>query len=139
MIVAVAARYFTPDEANAVLVAVRPVAEELVQARRQLAEAARRRETMRAAVEGNGGDLTPGDFTELTSGLADAGASVTRCLERLEELGVLVKDPDRGLVDFPALRGAEEVLLCWHVGEDDIGYWHGLDEGFAGRKPLPLL
>jgi hypothetical protein len=58
---------------------------------------------------------------------------------RLERLGVIVKDADRGLVDFPALReSGEEVLLCWQVGEDEIGYWHGLEEGFAGRKPLPL-
>jgi hypothetical protein len=55
----------------------------------------------------------------------------------LEELGVQVKDLDRGLVDFPALRSnGEEVLLCWQVGEDEIGFWHGLEEGFSGRKPL---
>jgi hypothetical protein len=58
---------------------------------------------------------------------------------QLERLGVIVKDADRGLVDFPALReSGEEVLLCWQVGEDEIAYWHGLEEGFAGRKPLPL-
>ena len=51
---------------------------------------------------------------------------------------MLVKDLDRGLVDFPAFRHGEEVLLCWQVGEDEIGYWHGVDDGFAGRKPLPL-
>ena len=53
-----------------------------------------------------------------------------------QALGVLVKDLDRGLVDFPALRDGEEVLLCWQVGEGEIAYWHGLEEGFAGRKPL---
>ena len=58
--------------------------------------------------------------------------------ERLERLGVLVKDLDRGLVDFPALRDGEEVLLCWQVGEDEVAFWHGVDEGFAGRKPLPF-
>ena len=42
------------------------------------------------------------------------------------------------LVDFPAVRGEEVVLLCWHVGEDEVAYWHGLEEGFAGRKPLPF-
>ena len=49
---------------------------------------------------------------------------------------MLVKDLDRGLVDFPALRDGEEVLLCWQVGEGEVAYWHGLEEGFAGRKPL---
>ena len=47
---------------------------------------------------------------------------------------------DRGLLDFPAQHPVtgETVLLCWHVGEEEIGFWHGLEEGFAGRKPLPL-
>lgn len=59
-------------------------------------------------------------------------------MDEIQALGVLVKDLDTGLVDFPALRGGEEVLLCWQLGEDEIRYWHGLEEGFAGRKELPL-
>jgi hypothetical protein len=59
-------------------------------------------------------------------------------VEALQELGVAVKDLDRGLVDFPALRDGEEVLLCWQLGEEKVGYWHGVDEGFAGRRELPL-
>jgi hypothetical protein len=59
-------------------------------------------------------------------------------VRQLEHLGVLVKDLDRGLVDFPALREGEEVLLCWEVGEDEVAFWHGIEEGFAGRKPLPF-
>jgi hypothetical protein len=51
-------------------------------------------------------------------------------------VGALVKDLDDGLVDFPARRGAEEILLCWRLGEEEIAFWHGLDEGFSGRKPL---
>ena len=65
-------------------------------------------------------------------------AEVAKAVEELQALGVLVKDLDRGLLDFPALRGGEEVLLCWQVGEDEVGFWHGLEEGFAGRKRLPL-
>jgi hypothetical protein len=64
--------------------------------------------------------------------------AVAAAVEELNRLGVLVKDLDRGLVDFPALRQGEEVLLCWQVGEDTVAFWHGLDEGFAGRKPLPF-
>ena len=59
-------------------------------------------------------------------------------VEEIEALGAEVKDLELGLVDFPAEREGETVLLCWRVGEDEIGYWHGLDEGFAGRRPLPL-
>ena len=47
-----------------------------------------------------------------------------------------MKDIDEGLVDFPALRDGEEILLCWRLGEDEITHWHGLEEGFAGRKRL---
>ena len=49
-----------------------------------------------------------------------------------------MKDLDAGLVDFPARREGVDVLLCWRLGEDEVGYWHGLEEGFSGRKPLPL-
>jgi hypothetical protein len=59
-------------------------------------------------------------------------------VEEIEALGAEVKDLELGLVDFPAEREGETVLLCWRVGEEEIGYWHGLEEGFAGRRPLPL-
>jgi hypothetical protein len=61
-----------------------------------------------------------------------------RCVEELQQLGLLVKDLDEGLVDFPSLRGDEEVLLCWRLGEDKVAFWHPADEGFAGRRPLPI-
>jgi hypothetical protein len=54
----------------------------------------------------------------------------------MAELGVQIKDVDRGLVDFPAWRGEEEVFLCWHLGEDRVRYWHDLQSGFAGRREL---
>jgi hypothetical protein len=57
-------------------------------------------------------------------------------VERLEELGVVIKDLDAGLVDFPALRDGDDVLLCWRVGEPSVEFWHDLEEGFAGRKPI---
>jgi hypothetical protein len=65
-------------------------------------------------------------------------AGIARCVSRIHEAGGLVKDLDAGLVDFPARREGVEVLLCWRLGEDEVGYWHGLEEGFSGRKPLPL-
>jgi hypothetical protein len=50
-----------------------------------------------------------------------------------------VKDADEGLVDFPALREGEEILLCWKLGEAEIAYWHDLEQGFAGRRPIDEL
>ena len=57
-------------------------------------------------------------------------------MERIEELGVLIKDLDTGLVDFPTLFRGEEVYLCWRMDEDDIDHWHGVNEGFKGRRPI---
>jgi len=58
------------------------------------------------------------------------------CLEAVQATGCLVKDLDSGLVDFPTLFRGQEVYLCWKLGERDIGHWHGVEEGFAGRKPI---
>lgn len=50
--------------------------------------------------------------------------------------GILIKDLDRGLIDFPAIIAGREVFLCWEKGESDVEFWHGLDDGYAGREPL---
>ena len=131
-------RHFTPEEANALLGEVRPIAEALVEHRRAMAAAATKQAQLVQRIAGNGGDFDPQEPRTIEEEFEREGQAVARCVEQLEALGVLVKDLDRGLVDFPALRGGEEVLLCWEVGEDEIAYWHGVDEGFAGRKPLPL-
>jgi hypothetical protein len=131
-------RDFTPDEANKLLAEVRPVAEELVARRRALAVTTARRARLVSRIAGNGGDFDPQEPSALEEQLEQEAEAIVRCVERLERLGALVKDLDRGLVDFPALHRGEEVLLCWQVGEDEVAHWHGLEEGFAGRKPLPL-
>jgi hypothetical protein len=131
-----AERHFTPEEANALLGQVRPVAESLVAHRRAFTVAAARRARLTQRISGNGGDFDPQEPSELYEQLQREAEAVAGAVEELQALGVLVKDLDRGLVDFPALRDGEEVLLCWQVGEGEVAYWHGLEEGFAGRKPL---
>jgi hypothetical protein len=131
-------RHFTPEDANAALAEVRPLAEELVGHRRTMAAAAAERARLVQQIAGNGGDFDPQEPRALEEQFVEAGEAVARCVQQLEHLGVLVKDLDRGLVDFPALREGEEVLLCWEVGEDEVAFWHGIEEGFAGRKPLPF-
>jgi hypothetical protein len=61
---------------------------------------------------------------------------LSRTVDEIQQTGCLIKDLEMGLVDFPSRRGDEEVYLCWKLGEARIGYWHGIEEGFAGRKPL---
>jgi len=131
-----AERHFTREEATALLEEVRPVAEALVAHRRALTVAAARRAMITARISGNGGDFDPQEPRELDEQLEREAEAVKRAVEQLQRLGVLVKDLDRGLVDFPSIRDGEEVLLCWRVGEEEIAHWHGVDEGFAGRKPL---
>jgi hypothetical protein len=128
--------HFTVAEANAALAEVRPLAEELVAHRRRLvaAQAARGELVMRVA--GNGSGVDPSELAELDQRIARELAGVARCANAIHALGAVVKDPDAGLVDFPARVQGEEAFLCWRLGEDEIAYWHGLEEGFAGRKPL---
>ncbi|HUO31664.1 MAG TPA: DUF2203 domain-containing protein [Bryobacteraceae bacterium] len=66
----------------------------------------------------------------------ESGQRLRAILGRFEESGCLVKDLDIGLVDFPTLFHGEEVYLCWKLGEDKIAFWHGTQEGFAGRKAI---
>jgi Uncharacterized conserved protein (DUF2203) len=68
--------------------------------------------------------------------LAAAAAGLQACLHELAELGVEVKDVSTGLLDFPAVRHGEEVLLCWRVGEESVAWWHDRASGFAGRREI---
>jgi hypothetical protein len=132
------ARVFTPEEANEALAEVRPLAERMVQARRSLAAAARRQRELVIRIAGNGGDLSPGEVRDAAAAVEREVATIAECVAALEAAGVQVKDMDEGLVDFPARHAGRDILLCWKVGEPAVSYWHGLDEGFAGRKPLPF-
>ena len=57
-------------------------------------------------------------------------------MSQIRDMGVLVKDLDKGLCDFPFMKEDRVVYLCWHLGEDAIGYWHDVEAGFGGREPL---
>jgi hypothetical protein len=64
------------------------------------------------------------------------GESLRDAARQIEEAGVLIKDLDIGLIDFPCEMDGREVYLCWKLGEASIGFWHNTNEGFSGRKPL---
>jgi len=65
-----------------------------------------------------------------------AAAMLRTAIEQVQEMGCVVKDLDIGLVDFPTMFHGEEVYLCWKLGESAIEFWHGVDEGFRGRKAI---
>jgi hypothetical protein len=131
-----APRYFTLDEANQAVEELRPVVERMVEHRRRFLVAQQQRGELTEQAGSNGGDLTPTDFAEVEEELELQASALAGCIEQLQAAGALVKDLDQGLLDFPALRHGQEILLCWHLGEGEIAYFHGTDEGFAGRKPL---
>jgi hypothetical protein len=129
---------FTLDEANAALGELRPVVERLVEHRRKLTAAQVRQAELVTRVASNGGDMAPSDLREAAETIQSEANAISDCAEQINAVGAEVKSLEEGLLDFPAQRGDEVVLLCWKLGEDEIGYWHRMDEGFAGRKPLPL-
>jgi hypothetical protein len=131
-------RTFTPEEANAALAELRPLVERMVAHRRKLTEAQRLQVELVTRIAGNGGDMSPSDLREAAATIEREAAAIAECAEQVNAIGAQIKSLEEGLLDFPARRGDEEVLLCWKLGEDEIQYWHGVDEGFAGRKPLPL-
>ncbi len=67
------------------------------------------------------------------------GVSPRQAMDELTERGIIVRDSTRGLIDFPSRApSGREVLLCWQYGEDDLAWWHLPEDGFAGRRPLPV-
>ena len=129
-------RTFTPEEANEALEELRPVAERMVAHRHALTAAQRRQAALVVTIAGNGGDLGPSDLQEAAEAIQREADGIAECVQVLDDAGVQVKSLEEGLLDFPSERNGEQVLLCWKLGEGDIRYWHGADEGFAGRKPL---
>lgn len=127
---------FTLEEAHAALEELRPIVERMVAHRRNLTAAQVLQTELITRIAGNGGDLMPSDLREAQEAIEREAAAIAECADLINDAGAQIKSLEEGLLDFPSRRGGEEVLLCWKLGEDEIRYWHGADEGFAGRKPL---
>ena len=110
--------------------------ERLVDAKRAFDAAQERSDEVGRRIAGNGGALPPAELGEVHAEVARLAEELAAALDDLDELGILVKDLDTGLVDFPSELDGEPVLLCWRLGEDEIAWYHGHDDGFAGRRPL---
>jgi hypothetical protein len=121
-------RHFTVEEANAELDRIRPLLETLREAKDQLLDDDARGALSEASPANGGGD--PGRQ------VGEAFLEVRRILVELTEAGIVVRDVDRGLIDFPSVRDGQEIYLCWQLGEERVAWWHGLESGFGGREPL---
>jgi hypothetical protein len=121
-------RHFTRAEANALLPHLTDLLNQLREAKDEFADV-KAHESLAEAAPTNGGG-------EEGRRVGIAFLEVRRLLETIEQSGIVLRDIDRGLVDFPALLEDREVYLCWELGEEDVGYWHDLDAGYGGREPL---
>ena len=121
---------FTLDEANALLPTVRQKLQRIQKLYGILGEF-RESAKLAAIASEFGGGMEGG--SEYVRSLYEVGKLTTE----LNDLGVQLKDYSRGLIDFPSMRDDRVVLLCWQLGEgDEIEWWHEIESGFAGRKPL---
>lgn len=124
-------KLFTVEEANALLPSVREFLRKIRGSRRRLAVFGDEAKLAAEGAEQGGGGMTRGVHYAVIL------TRFTEEMSELEDLGVQLKDFDRGLVDFPSLREGRVVLLCWQLGEgDELEWWHDMDSGFSGRTPL---
>ena len=122
-------RYFTLQEANETLVTIRPLMDEV--------------QTIREKILANQPEAWPAIEKSAGNGGNRALSNMVQDFEKLDALvhliqdtGVLIKDINIGLLDFPALRDGREVYLCWQYGEGEIAFWHEVEAGYAGRQPI---
>ena len=122
-------QYFTLQQANEALEIIRLLMDEV--------------QVIRQKIVTNQPEAWPAIEKSVGNGGNRALSNMVQDFEKLDGLvhqildtGVLIKDVNIGLLDFPALRNGLEVYLCWQYGEDDIAYWHEVDAGFAGRQPI---
>jgi hypothetical protein len=113
------------------------ILEQAIEARGRMDEAEQSWNAMLHHVQTDGGSrFDPGRALQLRARRDAEIAELRRHMASLEEWGVLVKDLDSGLLDFPTLYRGQEVLLCWKLGEPSIAWWHGTEEGFRGRRRI---
>jgi len=122
-------RYFTLQEANETLRLIRPLMDEVQAIRIKILK---NQPEAWPAIEksaGNGGNRT-------LSNMVQDFEKFDALIHRIQDMDVLIKDINLGLLDFPALKDGREVYLCWQYGEGDIAFWHEVEEGYAGRQPI---
>jgi hypothetical protein len=127
-------KYFSPAEANATLPLVRAIVKDITDLAASLRD--RHERVTRLGGDRGLGEAHREELQPLQDELERAQARMKDYVDELKSLGVELKDYYTGLVDFPAWIDGHEVYLCWRLGEADVGHWHELDAGFAGRRKL---
>lgn len=128
-------KFFTPDQANAMLPLVRRIVQDISTLANDLRDRAQRMRRLQQ----DSGSLTPAHTEEIDAIETELEQGKDRMEElegELRELGILLKDYFAGLIDFPFWKDGREVYLCWKLGEPEVSHWHEIDAGFSGRRKL---
>jgi len=125
-------KYYTPQQANKALPEVKRKFDMIVSIRDQIIDM---QEELQRMIDSN---ATLELYMQKKQELNMAVSNLYKAIEDVEAMGIMIKSVDEGLLDFPSMRFNEEVWLCWKAGEDEVKFWHGKNEGFDGRKPLPI-
>ncbi|GCE48792.1 hypothetical protein EI42_04251 [Thermosporothrix hazakensis] len=128
-------RYFTREEAEALLPALTIVLSQLRDQYKKVRAFEEELAQLQIKAMGNGHGLLT-RIAELHDEVGESIDTLRDLIEKVQSFGCELKDPELGLVDFLSLRNGQAVYLCWHLGEEHIAFWHHLDTGFAGRQPL---
>jgi len=121
-------KHYTIEEARALLPDIRTWLEMIASLQQRLSKL-----DLRLANLGSSGNDVGGDTVNASMKLR---ADLLSVIQEFAARGIEIKDLERGLIDFPALKNGKEIFLCWEKDEEDIQYWHDLDSGFPGREPL---
>jgi hypothetical protein len=129
-------KLYTPAEANAALPLVRSILRDIAELTRDLRERHERLTRIKPPQSGRLGEAHEEELSKVREEFERDQERMRDYIDELEKLGVELKDPDTGLVDFRCRMQGREVYLCWRLGEDEVGHWHELNAGFTGRKRL---
>ena len=129
------AHYFTREEAETLLPQISVVLREIQVKYESVLQTQEELDALRMQAAGNGYHLQD-RIVNLQRELSQQAQTLRKLLDELTGFGCVLKDPERGLIDFLSLRSGREIYLCWYLGEERINFWHDLEAGFAGRQPL---
>lgn len=130
-------KFFSLTEAESLRGQLAPLLIEIVDTRRKIEEVDEKLDELAERIQRSGGLLVPYERAVKWRREHNSLASAIRSsVERIHSTGCVVKDIEVGLLDFPSRINGQDVFLCWRLGEDRIRFYHGMDEGFAGRKPI---
>ncbi len=131
-----ARRYYALDAANARLQELRPLLERLRQDRDAVAEAQRELTRFRGC---NGSDDHAQELQDRQATIREVVKRMQQTVASIDSWDITLRDITTGLIDFPALSAGRPIWLCWRLGEDDIAWWHEINDGFGGRRALADL